>query len=132
GAIIAWLRRGLPEPFGPMIPWISSALIVRSTPLTISVPSSSATCRFFSSSCDTCAVPNRFPKRFSGRFETTSLAGPGKRPTRGPPHSHERRRRDEPTPQPQLGPWPRRRRRRRPDRRRVLAALVSGTRTHHV
>src|SRR5215216_5742689 len=33
-----------------MIAWISSVLTARSTPLTISVPSSSATCRFLSSS----------------------------------------------------------------------------------
>src|SRR3954468_18950990 len=33
-----------------MIAWVSSVLTARSTPLTISVPSSSATCRFFSSS----------------------------------------------------------------------------------
>src|SRR5947208_3501781 len=39
-----------PEPFGPMIACTWFVSTARSTPLTISVPSSSATCRFFSSS----------------------------------------------------------------------------------
>ena len=38
----------LPEPFGPMIACTSFVSTARSTPLTISVPSSSATCRFLS------------------------------------------------------------------------------------
>src|SRR4051794_32162120 len=40
----------LPEPFGPMIACTSFVSSARSTPFTISVPSSRATCRFFSSS----------------------------------------------------------------------------------
>src|SRR5829696_3181575 len=42
----AYARVDLPEPFGPMIAWTSFGSTDRSTPLTISVPSSSATCRF--------------------------------------------------------------------------------------
>src|SRR5258708_7077471 len=47
---IAYARVDLPEPFGPMTACTSPDEIVRSTPLTIGVPSSRATCRFFSSS----------------------------------------------------------------------------------
>src|SRR5919108_1296822 len=46
----AYASVDLPEPFGPMTAWISVVSTARSTPLTISVPSSSETCRFFSSS----------------------------------------------------------------------------------
>src|SRR5919108_638240 len=46
----AYASVDLPEPFGPMTAWISFVSTARSTPLTISVPSSSETCRFFSSS----------------------------------------------------------------------------------
>ena len=46
----------LPEPFGPMIACFSFVSTDRSTPLTISVPSSSATCRFLISSNATDSV----------------------------------------------------------------------------
>ena len=46
----AYARVDLPEPFGPMIACFSFRSTARSTPLTISVPSSSATCRFLISS----------------------------------------------------------------------------------
>src|SRR6266516_6715572 len=46
----AYARVDLPEPFGPMTAWTSFVSTARSTPLTISVPSSRATCRFLSSS----------------------------------------------------------------------------------
>jgi hypothetical protein len=41
--INAYARVDFPEPFGPMIAWIWFVSTARSTPLTISVPSSSAT-----------------------------------------------------------------------------------------
>src|SRR5919201_2730367 len=53
---------------------------VRSTPLTISVPSSSATCRFLSSSFATCAVPNPFVEWFPAPIRDASLAGPRQPP----------------------------------------------------
>src|ERR1700704_5279900 len=63
-----------------MTAWISFGSIVRSTPLTISVPSSSATCRFFSSSFATCAFPVPFVERLCAAIRDSSLAGP-RRPT---------------------------------------------------
>src|SRR5947209_16651805 len=42
----AYARVDLPDPFGPMTACTSFRSTSRSTPLTISVPSSSATCRF--------------------------------------------------------------------------------------
>ena len=43
---LAYALMGHPEPFGPMTACTSFRSTSRSTPLTISVPSSSATCRF--------------------------------------------------------------------------------------
>src|SRR5438045_215453 len=48
----------LPEPFGPMIACTWFVSTSRSTPLTISVPSSSATCRFSSFSSPTKRSPS--------------------------------------------------------------------------
>src|SRR5256714_5543858 len=68
----------LPEPFGPMTACTSFVSTSRSTPLTISVPSSSATCRFsnFSSATRYASFPQN-----SGAFAPpgtteTSLARP--------------------------------------------------------
>src|SRR5579862_1681459 len=46
---MAYASVDFPDPLGPMTACTSPEAIFRSTPLTISVPSSSATCRFFSS-----------------------------------------------------------------------------------
>ena len=51
----------LPEPFGPMIAWTSFMSTSRSTPFTISVPSSSATCTF--SSFSNATKFNLFPRK---------------------------------------------------------------------
>src|SRR6478752_8469869 len=53
----AYASVDLPEPFGPMIACFSFVLTVRSTPLTIGVPSSSETCRFLISSNPTDLSP---------------------------------------------------------------------------
>src|SRR3954463_13656502 len=63
----AYARVDLPEPFGPMTAWTSFVFTARSTPLTISVPSSSATCRFFSSRSATLEQPFRRKERGSPR-----------------------------------------------------------------
>src|SRR6478752_3553084 len=80
--MIAFERVDLPEPFGPMIACTSFVSTSRSTPLTISVPSSSATCRFssFSNATDSASPNGSFPQN-SGAFAPpgpteTSLARP--------------------------------------------------------
>src|SRR3954452_8256435 len=74
----AYARVDLPEPFGPMTACTSFVSTSRSTPLTISVPSSSATCRFSSFSNATRYAS--FPRNcgaFAPRGPTeTSLARP--------------------------------------------------------
>src|ERR671937_2571198 len=76
----AYASVDLPDPFGPMIAWISFWSTARSTPLTISVPSSSATCRFLISSNAIREDESRLEKRFPARFVTSSLAGPDEGP----------------------------------------------------
>src|SRR4051794_24605720 len=73
--MIAYESVDFPEPFGPMIACTSFRPTSRSTPLTISVPSSSATCRFSSFSVPTKRSP--FPGKcwlFSRTKSRRSLA----------------------------------------------------------
>src|SRR3954454_22103859 len=107
--MIAYESVDLPEPFGPMTACTSPRPTSRSTPLTISVPSSSATCRFSSFSVPTKRVP--FPGK-CGKFTRTkslhSLAEEA-RPPSALSGSCEGRRADhdgadEPAPQAQRGP----------------------------
>src|SRR4051794_9026180 len=111
--MIAYESVDFPEPFGPMIACTSFRPTSRSTPLTISVPSSSATCRFSSFSVPTKRSP--FPGKcwlFSRTKSAPSLAEEARLPAalngscdrRGAGHCAGDRGADEPPPQAERGP----------------------------
>src|SRR5215204_891407 len=80
----AYASVDLPDPFGPMIAWTSFGSTTRSTPLTISVPSSSATCRFLISSSAKFVRPSALVEwRKAAEFVTHTLPV-GRRPPSKP------------------------------------------------
>ena len=95
----AYASVDLPEPFGPITAWISFEVTRRSTPLTISVPSSaSATCRLRSSRCaNFVRAFLRLASRFARLLVTQS--------SRCPPAAHLAAERDcYAWPMPNIGP----------------------------
>src|SRR6185369_12972759 len=83
----AYANVDLPEPFGPMIACFSFVFSERSTPLTISVPSSSATCRFVISSSATLVLRLQVSKKQVRRRSSRAHAYlDGSRTRAGKPH----------------------------------------------